>query len=84
MQSTLLTFKIVTGPNFLPWSNAVVSSELRRRIGTVSNKLLCAAATSLGAFWDRYPWGEATVNSLRSESIQIREGLHVAGKTLSD
>ena len=71
MQATLLTFEIVTRPNFLPRSNAVFSSELRRGIGTVSNKLLCAATTCLGAFWDWFPWGEATVNSLMNESIQM-------------
>ena len=73
MQATLLTFEIVARFNFLPRSIAVFSSELRRRIGTVPNKLLCAATTSLGASWDWFPWGEATVNSLRNESIQIRE-----------
>lgn len=71
MQDTLLTFKVVARPNFLFGSSAVFSSELRRRIGAVSNKLLCATTTASGAFWDWLPWSEATVNSFMNESIQM-------------
>lgn len=71
MQDTLLTFKVVARANFFFGSSAVFSSELRRRIGAVSNKLLCATTTASGAFWDWLPWSEATVNSFMNESIQM-------------
>ena len=57
MQANLLTIKIVARPNFLRQSNAVFSSELRRGIGTASNKLLCAATTKSWCILGLVPMG---------------------------
>lgn len=67
----LLTGEVVASPNLFLRPMTVVSTVLRRGIGTGSNKLLKATTTSFGAFWDGLPRSKTTVNSFKMEDSQL-------------